>query len=542
MDILARLGIDVLRAALAVLALLTVPAMGSTILPTPADIANGATVRLQCGATYHGTLQLDGKKDVTVRTVGNCGKARISPGRAITGWRRHRGQVYVAPIDFIPVQVAIDGTAVSAAHWPNRAWATKATEPPKRDVAGATLVELVNQSVVQASWMTTNRLRTAKPFYLEGKHWMLDSPGEWALHKGRLYLWAPGGRSPEGRAWAAPDANGINADRSNGIVIDGVAIFSATDGISAHESRYLTVRDSEISNSHRDGIWASGSRGLRVQGSHVANSRRNGIDGWYWISDAVIIDSTVRNTGLVGMPTASDAAILIGGGAGNRIDNVRVIGSAYHGINMLQSRRSAVRNSVVDTACARLADCGAVYASARERTPLSLLIEGNTVTNTRGAGAIGVYLDDHANGVTVKGNTITDNERGLVIHNGFDNAVSNNTFRASTVLHIGLSQDVGHVRNNRITGNTFHSTGREQTFNLEAGRNYRQFATYDDNLYIGDDRHPFAQVWDGIGDGMATSYQAWKRQMGQDRRSVRRDTAGLVREAGDQGAGSGAAP
>jgi parallel beta-helix repeat protein len=521
----------------------TVASAASPVRPVPGRIASGSTVWLQCGTTYQGTLELNGKERVTVTTAGKCGKARISPGRAISGWTRYAGKIYSAPVNFTPVQVAIDDVAVSPAHWPNQAWARDSASMPSADLAGASLVVLANQSVVSSSTLTENRVGTALPFYVEGKLWMLDSPGEWALHNGRLYLWTPDGLSPEGRTWAAPGRNGINADRSYGIVIDGVAIFSAADGISADGATNLTVRNTDIINSYRDGIWASGSRGLQVRGTHVANARRNGIDGWYWIAGARISDSTVSNTGMLGMPGASDAAILLGGGNNNRVDNVRVTNSAYHGINMLHSRHSEVRDSVIDTACARLADCGAIYASARDRQPLAMLIEGNTVTNTKGTAAIGIYLDDYANGVTVHRNTVSNNQRGLVIHNGFNNAVTNNTFSDSAVQHIGLIQDAGDVHHVRITGNTFMSMLGEQTFNLETRTSqgeetslgphasYRPFATYDYNTYISNNWTVFGHVWDGAAAGKATSYDGWRELMQQDIHSVRVNAGAAVQES-----------
>ena len=509
----------------------------AAILPIPANIASGSTVNLQCGTTYQGTLELNGKTNVTVQTIGNCGKAGISPGRAITGWTRQSGNIYSAPISFTPVQVAIGGEAISAAHWPNQPWATSTAGLPSSDLAGANLVVLVNQSVVQSQTLTGNSISTSQRFYVEGKLWMLDSPGEWAVQNGRLYMWAPDGQSPEGRAWAAPNGNGVNADKSNGIVIDGVSIFSATDGISGNSSTNLKVLNTDITNSYRDGIWASGSRGLQVSGTKVSNSRRNGIDGWYSITGAVITDSSISNTGMVGMPTASDGGIMFGDGSDNRIDNVRVTNSAYHGINVIHNRMSFVLNSVVDTACARLTDCAAIYTSARDQQPLTMLIEGNTVTNIKGPDVIGIYLDDHANGVTINRNTVTNNQRGLVIHDGFNNVVTNNTFAASAVLHIGLSQSAGNIHDIRITDNTFRSTNGEQTFNLEAGNNYRQFATFDYNTYISNNWNIFGHTWDGRSSGIATSYQGWKNQMQQDAHSV---TVNAV--ADGQGKGSLTAP
>lgn len=505
---------------LALTALSVVPTSAPTAtLPVPANIANGATVLLQCGIIYEGTLALNGKTGVIIRTAGDCGKAGISPRRAISGWTRKTGSIYSAPIDFDPVQVTIGTDMLAAAHWPNQGWATGTARMPAGALAGATLVGLVNQSVIKRRPITGKRFTVDTPFYVEGKLWMLDTPGEWAVHKGRLYAWAPDGRSPEGRTWATPDANGIDADGSTGIVIDGVAIFSATDGISAHGASGLTVRNTTITDSYRDGIWASGSDGLQVHGSSVTNARRNGIDGWYGITGAVIAHTSISNTGMVGMPSGSDAGILFGAGANNRIENVRVSNSAYHGINIMANLHTVLRASVIDTACVRLTDCGAIYTSARDRQPLDQRIEGNTVRNTRDSGAIGIYLDDHANGVTVRGNTLVNNERGLVIHNGFNNVVSGNTFASSAVLHIGLSQSAGAIHHVRITGNTFQSANGEQTFNLE-GPGYRNFATYDANTYISNRWGVFGHVWDGRSAAIATSYQEWKRLMQQDSHSI----------------------
>ena len=492
----------------------------AAVLPMPANIADGATVSLQCGNIYHGTLELNGKSNVTVKTMGNCGKARISPGRAITGWTRYSGNIFAAPISFTPQQVAINGSAVSAAHWPNEPWATSTAGMPRGELSGATLVVLVNQSVIQSRTLTGNSVATRKRFYVEGKLWMLDSPGEWAVQDGRLYMWAPDGQNPEGRAWAAPRRNGINADKSRGVTIVGVSIFSANDGISANQSSSLKVLDTDIDNSARDGIWASGSDGLQVRGSEVSNARRNGIDGWYSVTGAVVSNSSITNTGMVGMPSASDAGIMFGDGTDNRIDNVRVVNSAYHGISVLHNRFTFVLNSVVDMACIRLSDCAAIYTSARDRQPLNLLIEGNTVINTKGGGGIGIYLDDHANGVTVNHNTVANNTRGLMIHNGFNNVITNNAFASSAIAHMGFAQDVGNVRNNQVTGNTFESTNGEQTFNLEAGANYKKFATFDYNTYRSNNLNVFGHTWDGRSAGLAHSYQSWKSQMQQDANSV----------------------
>jgi parallel beta-helix repeat protein len=498
------------------------PAPGPTgVLPMPTNIANGATVNLECGKTYQGTLELNGKSNVTVKTVGTCGKAGITPGRAVTGWTKYQGNIYSAPVSFVPVQVAVDGNPASAAHWPNQPWAASTGGLPSSDLNGATLVTLENQSVVASKKLTSNSVGTSKPFYVEGKLWMLDSPGEWAVQNGRLYLWASNGLSPEGKVWAAPENNGINADNSSGITVDGVKIFSAFNGISANTSTNLKVLNSDILNSNKDGIWASGSRGMTVSQTNVSNARETGINGWFSVTGANISGTSVSNTGMVNMPTPTGAGIFFGDGADNRIDNVRVTNSSYHGISVLHNRNTSVTNSLVDGACVRLTDCAGIYTGAVDKLPLTLRIEGNTVNNVKGTEGIAIYLDDSANGVTVTRNNMSNNTRGVVLHNAFNNVITYNTFASSEVTHLAFGQDSGGtIRNNKVSNNTFKSTNGEQTYNLQASPNLKTFASFDYNTYTSNNVNVFARTWDGGSAGATHSYSAWKTWIDQEKNST----------------------
>jgi len=502
-------------------------------LALPTAIADGSVVKLRCGKTYRGTLDLRGKSHVSVSTEGGCGKAGISPGGPVSGWTRHRGRIWVAPVGYAPIQLALSGVPVTRAHWPNRGWARAGiaalgNPPPAGDLAGATLVWLENQSVVKAAVLRANRIDTDKPYYVEGKLWMLDSADEWAYQDGRLYVWSADGRSPEGRAWAAPDADGIAADRSHGVTLDGLRVFAAARGISAEGADRLSVLRTDIADTEGAGIWASNSRALRVDGSSVKNARSSGIDGWYWISGATVSDTTVEGTGMRGQPSPTGAAIFFGDGADNRIVNTRVRGSAYHGISVLHNRASAVLDSLVDGACARLTDCGGIYTGARDRRPLALRIEGNTVVNVGGSEGIGIYLDDFANGVTVRRNTLRHNTLGMLVHNGFDNLIAANAFAANSQVHLAFNQDSGAIRNNRVTGNAFTSSGAEWTYRLEAGPNLKTFASFDANVYAAANARRFARTWDGRSDGVSHDYRAWKAWSGQDARSSMGDAAAFA--------------
>jgi parallel beta-helix repeat protein len=490
------------------------------VLPVPTNIANGATVSLECGKTYQGTLQLNGKSNVTVTTAGTCGKATITPGSSITGWTKS-GNIWSAPIGFTPVQVALNGAPLSKAHWPNSGWASSTSGIPSTDLTGATLVYVDNEYTIKTQALSTNSVSSSKPFYVEGKLWMLDTANEWAVQNGRLYVWTADGLSPEGRAWASPAANGINADNSSGITVNNIKIFASNNGISANTATGLKVLNTDIVNSEADGIWASGSNGLTVDQSTMTNSRANGINGWYSIVGAKVTNTSISNTGTVNMPTPTGGGIFFGDGSSNLVQNVRVTNSGYHGINVLHNRNTNVLGNVVDGACTTLSDCGGIYTGARDQLPLTLKIDGNTVTNVKGTHGIGIYLDDFANGVTVNNNKISNTTRGMSLHNGFNNVITNNTFTSSAITHLGFGQDsAGAIRNNQVNHNTFNSTGNEWTYNMETGSNLKTFGTFDYNTYTSVNVNEFHRYWDGSSAGVTNSFAGWKAWSGQDKNSV----------------------
>lgn len=511
------------------------------LLPLPAHVSNGSTVELQCGRTYGGTLDLKGKYRVTVRTVGDCGKAAITPAQPVADWARHQGNIWSAALRFEPAQVAIGDKALERAHFPNKpqTWAKgKSRNPatleyrmPNGDLDGALLVYRPFDWMIETRPIADYKdgVVTLGPktgdafdppekvdFYVEGKLWMLDSPGEWAYANGRLYLWAPDGKSPEGRAWAAPASNGIDASDSRQVTIDGVRIFLAQVGIDGGNSNDLHILNSEIRNSGQDGIFAGG-KGLLVDNAAIANSVQNGIYGYYGITDSVVTNSTITGTGTAGMPKRSKGGIVFEEASGQRIANNKVLQSSYIGIRV--HRNALVANNLIDGACLVLTDCGGIYTFARDKQALNVRIEGNTVKNLAQRYAHGIYLDDHANGVVVTRNILAGNPGGLQVHNGFGNQIMHNVFSGSAYEHILFNDtgEGGHIRHNRVYGNTFISDRGGVTYRLWSVRDEeaaRRFGQFNDNRYSstpGD----FAEV---AGIGML-DFSGWKRRMKQDDRS-----------------------
>ncbi|MGV3655885.1 MAG: right-handed parallel beta-helix repeat-containing protein [Noviherbaspirillum sp.] len=521
----------------------TMPDPVLPMLAMPSGVASGSVLELQCGRTYQGSLDLAGKSDITVRTAGDCGNAVISPGQAITGWSRHQGNVFSAPAPFAVAQVIVGGEPMRLAHWPSRAqtWAKASASNasslsyamPNPDLAGATLVFKPYEWAVEARRIngysgttmavgpTGNinfdgyALGGQVEFYVEGKLWMLDEPGEWAVSGGRLYVWAPDGQSPEGRIWVAPDQDGIRAANSRNITVQDISIYGAANGINALDAKDLKAERVRISHSSGNGILNSGGSGLTVDGSAIRFSRHDAIAVKWGGGGETVRNSTIEASGNFGMPTNAHAAINLTAGNGAVVQNNRVTDSGYIGIRVF--RDAVASGNTVDGACLVLTDCGGIFTSARDKLPLNTRIENNVIGNVGKAQRLAwaLYLGDFANGVTVAGNAVTGSGNGMEILNGFDNTVTGNTFASSTQAHIQIveSGSTASVRNNVFSGNRFTTSGRQEMYRLSSDLGtgaVSRFGSYAANTYVSSSSI-FANF-----NGEALSFAQWRERTGQD--------------------------
>src|SRR3569833_1321720 len=513
---------------------IVVPDSTQPPLAMPSNIANGSIVELECGRVYRGTLDLSNKSNITVRTAGDCGKAVLTPGQAITGWTQYQGNVYSAPISFDAAQVLIDGQPISLAHWPNQpqTWVKSSGASanslsyamPNADLTGATLIFRPYEWAIEARKVTgysgsTMTLAStgnqaydgyapsgATDFYVEGKLWMLDAPGEWAVNGGRLYVWTPDGQSPEGRAWASPDQHAIEASDSSGISIDNISVFGAANGINALGASNLHVSNTDIVNSSENGIENAGGSGLYVDGAGIRNSRHDAISVKWGGGGETIKNSRIDSSNTIGMPTNARAAINLTASAGSNIANNTVTNTGY--IDKQTIRNGTVSGNTVDGACLVMTDCGGIFNSAPDTAPLNARIENNVIRNVaypQGGQRLvrAIYLGDYANGVTVASNTNV----------GTSNV--GNAFSYSTQAHIQMAEDGSSpsVRNNVESGNSFTAKNGEETYRISSDlgtASVAQFASYDNNIYVSSSPY-FANF-----NGEALSFAQWQSRTGQD--------------------------
>lgn len=510
-------------------------------LPLPGPVGDDQTVWLECGRVYVGTLDLSGRRNVTVTTRGNCGKAAVTPAQPVTGWQKNPAnpRLWSARIDGVPLQLEIGGQFMELAHHPNSpsSWLSGQrigslqlrTTLPQAALAGATLVWRAADWLIQARTIADYDgqhlqlmpgddegfgLLPQTEFYVEGKLWMLDMPGEWVHEHGWLHLWPSDGRSPEGRVWATGQARAIDARRSRDVKIHHVKIFGATRGIDGTDARHLQVVDTEITNSGEEAMLIGG-EGARLQRLQIKGSVQHGIRISDDARDVLIADSSIDQAGMLGMPRRSKGAIVIEMARGHRIERNQITRSAYLGIRGY--RDAYIKDNTIDRACLRLSDCGGIYVFARDRAPLNVRIEGNRITRLQGRNSYAIYLDDFANGVTVRGNRLLNNPGGMQLHNGFDNLIIDNVFSDSHHEHLLLNETAPYpaIQRNRIMSNWFIARKDVPTFRLwshHGSRNVRSFADYSANIYVSQPSG-FAEV---EGWGMV-DYSTWQSQLANEK-------------------------
>lgn len=512
----------------------------ATPLAIPTVVRDGETVLLECGRTYVGELDLSNRRGVTVTTRGDCGYAAITPARPVSGWKNHPRdpRLWSARLDAAPAQFEIAGQFLPLAHHPNdpgqwlrgqkRSALQLKAKLPDSAMAGATLVWRAADWLIQTRMITRYEdqilqlapgddegfgLLSETEFYVEGKPWMLDAPGEWIHADGWLHVWPPDGKSPEGRAWVTQRARAINANGSQEVNIHHLKVFAATLGIDGSDSRNLAISDVDIINSGEEAILIGGS-GARLRGIRISGTVQNGIRANDDAQDVIIADSQIDGAGMLGMPRRSKGAIVFEAARGQTIQRNRITNTAYIGIRVF--RQAIVTDNLIDRACLRLGDCGGIYTFARDRQSLDTLIERNKIMHLQGRMSHAIYLDDFANGVTVRGNQLLHNPSGMQLHNGFGNLIAKNIFSDNVHEHILFNETApfASVRRNRIAENQFLSRKETPTFRLwshHGNKNVRNFGEFENNTYVSTPAR-FAEV-EGYG---LLSYKAWQAVVGEE--------------------------
>jgi parallel beta-helix repeat protein len=444
---------------------------------------------------------------VKLTSSGTCGRAVITPAVPVTGWQVYSGKIYVAAVSTQVTQVIADGQFLGEAHYPNASDEKQWLQPSSVSATSMTFSGLPNNDIVGAratyrgpypyaigtrKIASYNGSTMALPantdvdlncedtafgkFYLEGKLWMLDSPGEWAWSNGKLYVWMPDGLAPGSRVLAAPNVRSvIDARATTQLTIDNVRIVGGWIGVDAsfhntygRASKSLHIVNSEISFSNWSGIYATDATSLKVENSDVIGSLHTGLYARYGSTGTIVTGSRFTDVNTKGMHKGSDGTIYLNSDNGASVTNNVITNSGKSGIFLGASVNSLAKGNTVNGACKVHGDCGGIYTINRsqETSNLNTRIESNAVTGVSGPAVrpgstdperYAIYLDDYSAGVTVINNSVTNSSTAVLLHGAYNNTFSGNSFSGSVLRHVAFSEsglNSGSVQKNTFSNNT----------------------------------------------------------------------------------------
>lgn len=504
----------------------------------PSNIVSGSTINLNCGTTYSGTLNLVNLVNVTVQTSGNCGPALITPVKRVTNaWRLYKDRIYVTDAPEEVGQVFVDGQHAELAHYPNSLREMGWLKPTNitattMDYDGLQYLDLIGAKATfrgQYPWAIGTRtiakvdgIRLTLPpptnvnliaensedlgkFYLEGKLWMLDAPGEWVWHDKKLYIYMPDGQAPGSRVHAGPLVNAvIDARGSTSIHLTNIRVVGGYIGVdaswtdkAARGASDLEIRSTEIAYSEWAGIYSTDSKDLYIDRSSIIGALHTGIYSRYGSSGTMVQNSTFRNINMIGMHKGSDGSIYLNWDEHGRVLNNVIENSGKSGIFMGGSKNAVIKGNKVDGACRIHGDCGGIYVFTRDYpnwVNTNTWIDSNNVMNVSGEPVrenstnperYGIYLDDEATGYTVNKNQISNCDSGMQMHLAYGNMISYNNFSNNNIRHVLLAESGGNkgsMTQNIFTGNTFNGPALPFFF---AVSNPTTAATFSGNYFLG---------------------------------------------------------
>lgn len=393
-----------------------------------------------------------------------------------------------------------------------------------RDIVGATVYVRTNPYTVETARVQSfnsgtglvelaSALKfTIEPtagYILEGKPWMVDQAGEWAMD-GNTLRYASAALPVTAELGAViPRKSSQGADLlSYGLwfaQVDNMRIeylrFEYNDvSIDLDQSSSVSISDIESVHAYDGAVLVGNSPKLQVIDSRMDHSGLNGIR-IFKSNEAVVRGNVVSNTGLYRVANPEGAGVNPGislqgwairvQGEGTLVERNLVQDSANVGIAFSDEMGTIVRHNTVLRPCLLLTDCGGIYTSndaalgtndvlnVPEPDTITSRVYGNLVAGLRSnldgsfiwgalrdhiAGenqANGIYLDAGTTTVEVFNNVISGAEVGIFLHNSAYNVIRNNVTQGISYASFFVGSDSEKnpwiTRGNRVAYNNFFS-------------------------------------------------------------------------------------
>jgi len=378
---------------------LTVGKAAATLQPGDTVVVRPGVYREAVVPKASGTAE----KPITYRAEGDG--VVLSGADALTGWKRHKENIWVAEADWEPNRLFLDGTPLVKAREPNAGWwiaegGGTHTLVDSRHLTqadgywvGSTVffwdVDVTTQGwrKVTAFDAKTHTLTLDKPIYrdrvveagkdrylLENKLDLLDQPGEWAVEpadKGsRVYIWPPAADDPNSHVIEAPrrsrfvveygnrshlrfDGFEVRHGAGHGIgswspTADGIAItncylhHNSGNGLYIHCTNNAVLK-SNLVTANSNGITCAADQGLVIEANEIGRNEFDGLVVGGKSADVIIRRNYIHNHNLWGHP---DNIQFHGGLTGVTIEE-NVILNGGQALMMEQCDQGVIRGNVI---------------------------------------------------------------------------------------------------------------------------------------------------------------------------------------------------
>ena len=274
--------------------------------------------------------------------------------------------------------------------------------------------------------------RSGQRFYAFNMLCELDEPGEWCVDRERrtLFVWPPAGDTAvtvttlphlvevagashlvlRGLLLEGTRNSVVTITGGEGVTVGGCRLRNAGGwGVVIEGGTGHAVRGCDIHEVGEGGVMLSGGdRPTLVAAGHVAESNH--------VHDYARLQRTYR------------PAVEVRG-VGNRVIHNHIHHAPHNGI-LLNGNDHLIEFNRIHHVCQETGDVGAYYMG-RDWTMRGTVVRHNLFADLTGPGRLGamaVYLDDCASGITVVGNVFVRACREVLIGGGRDNLVENNLF------------------------------------------------------------------------------------------------------------------
>ncbi len=261
----------------------------------------------------------------------------------------------------------------------------------------------------------------------------LDSVGEWYINEetNMLYIWLPENVTEIGIT--ALKESLVKIYGTKHVEFSGIE-FGNTRGnaVTAYKSENVSFKGCKFENIGRLAVSFEDSKNCTLESCDIFNTGRGAVTLSGGESDTLTCgNNAVKNCHIrnFDMHSKTTAYAIYLDGVGNYAQH-NLISDASHQAIGFSGNLNKIENNEIYGVLYESDDAGAIYSGK------SFVNRGNEINSNyihgipRGEGIqnnrMGIYLDDHLNGTTVKNNFIEDCNVSVLLHGGRNNTVTNN--------------------------------------------------------------------------------------------------------------------